>query len=181
MRNMFVLALIVVGAATAEAEPGDRRSSDATVDDVHVTVTAGRGRLGFAALQISPELRKHLGAPEDRGVLVDQIRSGSPAERAGLRVGDVLIDVDAEATRSASDILAAIADRKRGATVPLVVVRGAQRLTLQATLADNPGPRLDRLGELGRRWLDAPGDPPELRSRLEQLERRLDQLERAPR
>ena len=160
-------------------------------DDVHVTVSAGRGRLGFVALQISPELRKHLGAPADRGVLVDNVRPDSPAARAGLRVGDVILEVDGATTRSASDVISAISDRKKGDAVAMFVARGKDRVTLQATLDTEPGPRLR--GEQGWEQL-GPGEFPfemkplfedgnlrrameDMRKRMGRLEHRLDDLE----
>jgi len=190
---IFALIAAVAGATgIVAAAPRDQKQSDTApprdTDDVHVTVSAGRGRLGFVALEISPELRKHLGAPADRGVLVDKVRPDSPSARAGLRVGDVILEVDAQAARSASDIIHAISDRKKGETVPISVVRGKDRVTLQATLDDNPGPRLQGSGDFDESWEQfGPGEAPfgmkqlfedgNLRRALEDVRKRLDQFE----
>lgn len=181
----IILALILATAGVASAAP------ETTGDDIHVTVTASRGRLGFAALEISPALRKHFGVPDDRGVLVDDVRAGSPAERAGLRVGDLVTTVDGDPIRSVSDVLAAISHRKRGETVALVIVRDRGELTLQAKLADDPG-LAGRTGRTVRTLRDLPfemqpmmrfGDREtrraldDARRRIEELERRFEQLE----
>jgi S1-C subfamily serine protease len=95
---LLIAALSGIGIASVQA---DQKASDPKADaphhdDVQVTVTAGRDRLGFAAIPISRELRAHLGAPSDRGVLVDAVRADSPAARAGLRVGDVVTELDTD-------------------------------------------------------------------------------------
>lgn len=163
--------------ATSPANPSRRKPADAG-DDVQITIRAGRGRLGFAALQISPALRKHLGAPEDRGVLVDQLRADSPAARAGVEVGDVITDVDGKPCRSAVDVLAALDTRKRGDTVAIGVWRGTARTELHATLVDDldPMPAFD--GELWRSFGDDPFDlfEGDLQRSLERMRQRLEQL-----
>lgn len=72
-------------------------------------------------------------------MLVDHVRPGSPAERAGVRVGDVVTEVDGERTASAPDMLRAMADRRRGERIEVSVVRRGQELTLRATLQNDPG------------------------------------------
>ena len=202
MRRWPLVLSLVAGlglAGIATAAPNDQKPSDPSLapdrDDVHVTVTAGRGRLGFSAMQLSPELRTFFGAPADRGVLVDKLRPDSPAARAGLRVGDVILDVDAAPARSVEAIISAISDRKKGDTVPIELERGRARMSLQVKLDSDPSPQqltepddgswrgfgagplpldLNRMfGDPGlRRELEA------TRQRLEQLEQRLDKLER---
>lgn len=175
--SIFALALVAAVAGPAAADPA-RPAKPPAGDDVHITVTAGRGRLGFAAIQISPALRHHFGAPDDRGVLVDQVRSGSPAEKAGLRVGDVLLEADGSPTTAAADVLDAIQDRKQGEQVPLVVMRGGNRVTLQATLDDNPGPRFDKKFDGLERFEGFENFGGFDRDAIQELRKRMDELER---
>jgi S1-C subfamily serine protease len=79
-------------------------------------------------------------------VLVDAVRSDSPAARAGLQVGDVVTDVAGDPTTSATDVVAALAGRKHGDQVAVVAIRDHQRVELRATIADDPGPRPAGLG-----------------------------------
>lgn len=207
---IFALVAVASGATgTVVAAPNDQNRSDSSAspvaDDVHTTMPPGRGRLGFAAIQISPGLRTFFGAPADRGVLVDQIRPDSPAARAGLRVGDVVVEVDDDAVRSVGDVIDAISDRKKGDVVAIAIERGRERMTLQAKLEDDLGPRpgprprwRDRSGDGGREQLESnevPPGPPgpsgmrqgfgenmrrtleDLRNQVEELERRLEKLE----
>jgi membrane-associated protease RseP (regulator of RpoE activity) len=198
---MRVILSLIAGTAcvagAVAAAPADQKQSHSANRPVErdVTLTSGRGRLGFGALQISPELRTQLGAPSDRGILVDAVRADSPVGRAGLRVGDIVVEVDGATTQSASDATRAIADRKKGDRVPIVVVRDKNRVTLQATLQDDPAPAPEAFESDGSRWERlVPGDlPPEMRrmfdtgdlrrslddarKRLERLEHRVDELE----
>ena len=182
MRNPFTTLLLIVGmCATAAAAPDQKQPETENSDDVHVTVTAGRGRLGLAVIQISSELRAHFGAPNDRGVLVDTVRADHPAARAGVRVGDIVLDVDGAAVRSASDILDALSDRKKGERATIVVLRDAKRLTLTATLDTDPGPTWQGFDQFQKRFpkgFDWRFDDSDLRKKIEELERRLNKLER---
>jgi S1-C subfamily serine protease len=107
MRTRILTAVFVavLGGGIAAAGPIAKTHPSAPVPAV------SKGRLGFAALPISPALRAHFGAPDDRGVLVDRVRPDSPAAHAGLQVGDVVTDVDGDAATSARDVIEALSDR----------------------------------------------------------------------
>lgn len=196
--SLFVIAALGgIGIASAHADPQaePKAGPPSHDDDAQVLVTSGKGRLGVAALQISAELRSHLGAPSDRGVLIDAVRPDSPAARAGLRVGDIVTEVDGAPARSASDMLAAMADRKAGDTVTVVAIRNRQRVELHARLDTDPGPArqskrmqsFDRIPDDMNGWFRFDGNAQdmqraidELRQRMEQLEHRLDQRGNRP-
>jgi S1-C subfamily serine protease len=94
-----------------------------------------RPRLGVQLVETTPELRVHLGADGEAGVLVSKVLTGTPAERAGVRVGDLIVAVDGRRVASAAELVAALAD-KAGRTFPLEVVRGRERRTIEVTLPD---------------------------------------------
>lgn len=192
MQTRLLLLAVIVGGGVATgiaaAAPADQKQTDqqqADSGDDQADPVAGRGRLGFAALQISPGLRAFLGAPSDRGVLVDQLRPDSPAARAGLRVGDVILEVDAAPARTVDDIIGAISDRKKGDVVAVRVERGRAPVSLQIKLDSDPGPRLDRptgrWRHLGRGeapfGLNELFSDPETRQELEATRKQLQQLE----
>ena len=165
---------MVVATAPAVAGPGHQKPQQ---DSWSWSFSSGRGRLGMATIQISPELRQHLGAPSDRGVLIDSVRPDSPAAKAGIKVGDVVTDVDGAAATSASEVLDALSDRNKGDHVDIVVDRDGKRLQLQATLDDDAAdvPSFDwrtMMKQLG------PADLGDFQRRLDELDRRLQKLER---
>lgn len=181
-----IAAAAALGAAAGDAAasaPRDRARAPAppASSGLQLQITAGHGRLGISVLQVSRELRAHLGAPSDRGVLVDAVRPDSAAARAGLRVGDVVLEVDGDPATSATGMLNAIADRGQGDQVAIALLRDRRRIELTATLAGDPGPRRShfvrevlRGAAFGpwQRQLD------EARRRIEELEQRLEKLER---
>jgi len=97
--------------------------------------STSKTRLGVLVMSLTPELRKHLGAAEDHGVLVAHIDPGMPAAAAGIAVGDVIVKVRGRAIGAAADVLTAFADVTRGERIALEVVRDKKPMSLQATLA----------------------------------------------
>lgn len=94
----------------------------------------GGGFLGVRLTDLTPELRAHFGAPEDQGVMVSQVVTDSPAERAGLEVGDIITAVDGEEIGSGGALAHAIHRREEGETVDLDVWRDGRLESLAATV-----------------------------------------------
>jgi membrane-associated protease RseP (regulator of RpoE activity) len=92
-----------------------------------------RPMLGVQLVSVTDELREHLGGVEGRGILVSKIVSGSPAEDAGIEVGDLIVAVDGESVEDASDIRAALAG-KAGETFDVELIRDRRPLSLAVTL-----------------------------------------------
>ena len=90
----------------------------------------GRPMLGVELVQTTPELRRHLGG--DSGVLVGQVMPGSPADRAGVRVGDLIVSIDDATVEHGRDIRRALSDTA-GSGLDIDVVRDgrAMKLTVQ--------------------------------------------------
>jgi len=97
--------------------------------------STSKARLGLMVMSLTPELRKHLGAAEDHGVLVAHVEPGMPAAAAGIAVGDVIVKVRDRAIGDAADVLTALADVTKGEPIALEVVRDKKPMSLQATLA----------------------------------------------
>ena len=99
-----------------------------------------RGWLGVAIQPVNPELAKsfHLAGPE--GALVSSVVDGSPAGKAGLKPGDVIVEYDGRKIAGAGELPSAVAETPVGRAVPLAVVRDGTRVTLTVTvgkLAEN--------------------------------------------
>lgn len=93
-----------------------------------------RGHLGAGAQEVTPELAKAFGMKNNHGALVTQVTGGSPADRAGLLVGDIVIEVNGRKIRRSSDIRTRIGMLRLGEEVHLKVVREGQTLHLKATV-----------------------------------------------
>lgn len=169
--------------AAAPPTPAPTPPPAAMPHTMHWSFEMGQGRLGAQVSSMTPELRAFFGAPDDAGILVQKVEGGSVAAQAGVAVGDVLVEVDGERVAGVGDVRSALADRKRGDTVDVVVVRKHKRRTLAVRLDDDPMPPLGTsFGKsfgpgIDLDFLRSFGDSPELRDRLLELEQRLEALE----
>jgi membrane-associated protease RseP (regulator of RpoE activity) len=102
-----------------------------------------RGFLGVALTDLTPELRAHFGVPEDAGALVAKVEPGSPADKAGIRVGDILTRVDGGAVKSSWDVTGKIRKLDDGQQVPLEVWRNGKAQNVTATIVEKERPELD--------------------------------------
>ena len=100
----------------------------------HFTIAASGARLGVQITDITEELRAFFAAPSDAGVLVGRVEKDSPAAKAGIRVGDVIIKVDGDRVLEAFDVIRAMGEHEKGDQVPVVLVRDGKQLTLMAKL-----------------------------------------------
>jgi membrane-associated protease RseP (regulator of RpoE activity) len=139
----------------------------------------GKGRLGVQVSSMTPELRRFFGAPTEVGLLVQGVERDTPASKAGLVVGDVIVAVDGDDTQDIEDVGMALSDRGRGDVVKLEVIRGKKRRTLKAELRDDAGGHVFAPGALhGGSVHVFGGDDDALRSELEALRERMERLER---
>jgi S1-C subfamily serine protease len=95
----------------------------------------GRPRLGVQVIQPTEELRSHLGGPEDAGILVGKVLEDTPADEAGLLVGDLIVAVDDREIRDTGDLLSAL-ERAGGGEIILEVVRDGRTLILDVLLPE---------------------------------------------
>ena len=99
-----------------------------------------RGFLGIQRFEaLRPAQARDLGIPEDtRGVYLsgaDSVAVGSPADRAGLRSGDVITKIDGHEIRTFDDLSGTITAHKPGDTIQLEIVRAGKTITVSVTLA----------------------------------------------
>jgi membrane-associated protease RseP (regulator of RpoE activity) len=99
-----------------------------------------RGYFGVGLLDLTPELRTHFGVPDDSGVMVSKVEPGSPAEKAGVKVGDILTRLDGQAVKSAWAVTAKARGLEEGQQIPWEVWRNgkAQNLNLAVVLKERP-------------------------------------------
>jgi C-terminal processing protease CtpA/Prc len=102
-----------------------------------------RGFLGINLTELTPELRAHFGVPEGEGVMVSKVEPGSPAEKAGVKVGDILTSVDGQAIKSSWDVMAKVRRIEDGQQVPLEIWRNGRAQNLTATIVERERSELD--------------------------------------
>ena len=138
------LGAVLMAAGLAVAPSGAVAGPNDTKDTERWTQidAPSKHRLGVLVHTLTPELREHFGAAKDRGVLVARVEPGSTAAMAGIKVGDVIIDVRGDAVDDASDVRNALAKAKQGDSISVQVIRNRAPMTLQAKLAE-PSAMLD--------------------------------------
>jgi serine protease Do len=97
-----------------------------------------RGYLGVKPEDISPGLAQSFNLSDENGALVGDVMSGSPAEKAGLKSGDVITELNGQTINGRNDLLLAVADCSPGQEVTVKYTRDGQPSTLKVTLAERP-------------------------------------------
>lgn len=91
-----------------------------------------RGRLGIQAQDLTQELAVALGIREQVGVVVTLVEKDSPAERAGVVVGDLIVEVDGKAVRRVDDVRNVVGLVPIGETIDLRIVREGRERRVKA-------------------------------------------------
>ncbi|MBI4849217.1 MAG: DegQ family serine endoprotease [Nitrospirae bacterium] len=97
-----------------------------------------RGWLGITIQNFTPELAKEFGMNKSAGALITEILKGSPAEKAGLRRGDIIIEVDDKEIKNVESLRNMIAQSNVGSKIKLKVMRDGKTLTLVANVTEFP-------------------------------------------
>ncbi len=106
-----------------------------------------RGRIGVQIQDLTPELAKEFNVDHDGGALIAQVLPESPAAKAGLSSGDVIISVNSKAVRSGSDLRNFIGLLRVGARVDLQVVRDGEELSIDLKVGAIEEARLEASNE----------------------------------
>jgi serine protease Do len=112
----------------------------------------GQPRLGIDAEDLSGQLGTFFGAPEGEGILVRDVNSGSPAEKAGVKAGDVITSLNGERIRTVGELREKLSGKRedkedkndKGRTVKLGVLRNKTEISLNVELPA-PAARAKRL------------------------------------
>jgi predicted metalloprotease with PDZ domain len=100
---------------------------------------APRAVLGAMLRELSAQDAQTLGTKGVQGAFVQSIVPNGPAERAGLRAGDIIVSVNRQAVASGAHLVQVIGNRSPGDLVELVVLRSGRRQTISVTLAAPSG------------------------------------------
>jgi Do/DeqQ family serine protease len=95
-----------------------------------------RGLLGVNIYSITPDIAEAYGVKETQGALVSQVMPDSAAEKAGIKVGDIIRTVDGKAISNANDLRNTIGLKRSGDTVELEVLREGKKRKIKAQLGE---------------------------------------------
>ncbi|HVW86215.1 MAG TPA: Do family serine endopeptidase, partial [Bryobacteraceae bacterium] len=95
-----------------------------------------RGQLGVTVQYINSDLAASLGMKDVKGVLVNQVRPGGPADHAGLKSGDVILELNGTAINDVNTLRNKVASTPPGSDVNLTILRGGQQQQLKVKLGE---------------------------------------------
>jgi serine protease DegQ len=110
------------------------------MDQIIETGSVTRGYIGVEPQDLTPELAEAFRLPRRQGAIVAGVMRGGPADRAGVRVGDILIDVDGKPVTNTASMLNVIAQLKPGETVRFNFLRDAREIQLPIRIGKRPAP-----------------------------------------
>ncbi len=97
-----------------------------------------RGWLGVSIQPWKPGMAEKFDLETERGALIGDVKEGDPADKAGIRPGDVIVEVDEEEIKDSRDLLNVIARKHPGTKVEVKVLRAGKELAMMVTLGERP-------------------------------------------
>jgi serine protease DegQ len=117
--------------------------SPTVIDVVRQLLRTGRVEQAYLGVsnpvQVTPELAQSFGLEVEEGVTFESVLAGTPAARAGLRPGDVIVAMDGRTIESVEDLFTQLRRRRPGEEVTLRFFRDGDRRDLSVRLGEKPG------------------------------------------
>jgi serine protease Do len=95
-----------------------------------------RGWLGVMIQKVTPDIAESLGLEDTKGALVADVVKDGPAEAAGLKQGDVIVEFDGKPVTDSAELPLLVARTPVGKAVPLVIIRDKKRENVSVTIAE---------------------------------------------
>jgi serine protease Do len=106
---------------------------------IETYITSARPILGVSTEDVSGQLGNYFGAPGGEGVLIREVNAGSPAEKAGLKAGDVIIKVAGERVRNSSELREKLRVKRDQKTVAIGIIRKGAEMSFNVEI-EQPRP-----------------------------------------
>jgi serine protease Do len=95
-----------------------------------------RGWIGVTIQKVTPELKDKFNLPDEKGALVSDVTSGSPADESGIKRGDVIVAFDGRPIRESRDLPFTVASTPVGKTVFVEVIRNSEKQSIQLKVSE---------------------------------------------
>lgn len=101
-----------------------------------------RGTIGISAQTIDPIMARGLGLAQDWGAIVSDVAPGGPADKAGVRQGDIVLTLDGSPVENGRQLLVRIYGKSEGENAKLGLLRGTSRISVESGVVERrPDPR----------------------------------------
>lgn len=97
-----------------------------------------RGWLGVTIQELTPEISQKFGLNNGKGALVGDVAKGSPAEKAGIRRGDVILEFNGKKVKDVGNLRNMVAQSKVGSEVSIAILRGNKEYSFRVLIAELP-------------------------------------------
>jgi periplasmic serine protease, Do/DeqQ family len=114
------------------------RTAQAVVDQLIRTGHVERGYVGLRLQEITPAIAQALNRPDNKGVLVASVEPSGPAEKAGIKTGDVITHIGDQPVEGVRDLSKAVADIKPGTQTRLTIVRDGTKQEVMVAVGLRP-------------------------------------------
>jgi serine protease DegQ len=111
------------------------------MESIIATGQVVRGWIGVEPQDITPELAESFGLTRKSGTIIAGVLKGGPADRAGIRPGDILVAVEGKPVTDTTDMLNIIAQLTPGNKAKMTVLRKSQESTVEVVVGKRPKPR----------------------------------------
>jgi serine protease Do len=136
------------------------------------TGKVSRGYLGVSIKSLDGAFAKEFKVPDTSGALVQEVTSGGPADKAGIKIGDVIRKLNGRTIEDSEQLMATVTDINPGTEVKLDILRDGQPMTIHVTLGERPA-NLSTIAGIGKapsegalRGVTVQNLTPDLRDRL---------------
>jgi C-terminal processing protease CtpA/Prc len=114
------------------------KAKDKALDTYLFTFSSG-SRIGVKVQDLTEQLGDYFGATDGEGVLITEVEEDMPAQKAGLKAGDVIVEVDGKKIEDSGELISAISDKEKGDKVNIKVIRNHQPQTFAVEVAEGKG------------------------------------------
>jgi serine protease Do len=116
------------------------------MEDLIKTGKVSRGYLGVSITDLKEDMAKQFKVPDTSGALAQDVTAGGPADKAGLKTGDVIRKLNGQVIGDASQLTVQVTNLSPGTVATLDILRDGQPLTLKVTLGERPSDLSSRAG-----------------------------------
>ena len=108
------------------------------MEDLLKTGKVSRGYLGATISSLDSEMAKQFKVPDSNGALVQDVTPGGPADKAGLKEGDIIRKLNGQTVEGSDQLTTTVADSSPGTVATLEILRDGKPMTLKVTLGERP-------------------------------------------
>lgn len=133
--GLAIVAILIGGTSCAQDDAKAQKK-------IVIATTASKGGwLGVMIEDMTPRLARRMDVKTEEGALINEIVEDSPAEKAGLKEDDIIVEFNGRPIADSDDLRSAVGKTKPGTTVAVTVMRRGEKKTVQAEIAKSSTPQ----------------------------------------